>query len=307
METPNLSVLLVSYNRADDLLALLESLKIQEDITKYVGEILILNNCSTISYSEIEKFIKGNPQLPISYTVHDENLGAARGRNYLMERAEYPYWLITDDDVEFEDPKAIEKISTIFEKEENAKNNVGLINFDIYYHQTRERQINAFPHKNYEKYKDKPWFLTYYFIAAGHVLKKEAFEKSGPYPTDFFYMAEEYDLGYRILDAGYTIAFDSSVQVFHKESPFGRVTNNKRQSLMWRNKSIVAYKYLPKKYFYTTSFLWIFEHLRKTKFDIKGVFTTLADIRRMAKNQTRQPLKPETLEYLKSVEARLWY
>ena len=81
---------------------------------------------------------------------------------------------------------------------------------------------------------------------------------------------EEYDLSYRILGAGYGIVYDDRVVILHKESPAGRLPNKDKLRGMWVNKSKVAWKYLPKKYFYSTALLWSYEYLRKTGFNFTG-------------------------------------
>ncbi|MDR0792475.1 MAG: glycosyltransferase family 2 protein [Chitinophagaceae bacterium] len=304
---PTFSILIITYNRCKDCLALLHNLSRQADLQAYVGEILLLNNHSSDSYVDIEIFIEQHPQLPVKYIFHKENLGVARGRNFLIEKAQFPYLLLLDDDVEFENNNALCKISNLFAKPQYIGNNTAIITLNIHYFDTKERQKNALPHKNYETYKNKEWFFTYYFTGAAHVMKKELFGKTGYYPEDFFYGMEEYDLSYRAIKAGYSLAYDSAVKVWHKESPLGRISNKEKMMMMWLNKSKVAWKYLPKKYFYSTALLWSFEYLKKTKVDIKGYFQTWKKIFTIPKTLPQQPIGKNALYYLKSVYARLWY
>jgi len=237
----------------------------------------------------------------------EENLGVARGRNFLIEKAKFPLLLVLDDDVVFAEKNAIEQVSALFEKEQYVKNNTAVITLNIFYFDTKERQKEALPHKNYEKYKNKVWFLTYYFTGAAHLMRRELFEKTGLYPGDFFYGMEEYDLSYRIINAGYSLAFDSDVKVLHKESPKGRLANKEKLKMMWFNKSKVAFRYLPKKYFYSTSFLWSLFYLKKTGFDLKGFFENWKKIKEIPATVPAKKIDEKSLEYLKKVKARLWY
>src|SRR5690606_29808521 len=127
--------------------------------------------------------------------------------------------LVLDDDVELAENNAIQKIATLFNRPEFVENNTAVITLDIYYHANRQRQVSAFPHKQLHQLEGKPWFLTYYFTGAAHCMRRELFDHTGLYPEDFFYGMEEYDLSYRVINAGYTLAYDSSVMVLHKESP----------------------------------------------------------------------------------------
>jgi GT2 family glycosyltransferase len=231
----------------------------------------------------------------------------AKGRNILIKKAKFPLLLVLDDDVVFAEKNAIAKIATLFQKAQYVENNTAVITLNIFYSETNERQKEALPHKNYEEYKDKSWFLTYYFTGAAHLMKKEIFDTTGFYPADFFYGMEEYDLSYRIINAGYSLAFDADVKVFHKESPKGRLANKEKLKMMWFNKSKVAFTYLPKKYFYSTAFFWSLFYLKKTGLDVKGFFVNWKKIKEIPLNVSVKKIDEKTLNYLKKVKARLWY
>ena len=307
MNLPQISILIISYNRPEDALSLLENLQEQNELNANVGEILLLNNASTVSYKMIENFKEANPNFPLIYFVNDENAGVAKGRNILIKKAKFPLLLVLDDDVVFAEKNAIAKIANLFQKPQYLENNTAVITLNIFYFETKERQKEALPHKNYEEYKDKNWFLTYYFTGAAHLMKKEIFEKTGFYPSDFFYGMEEYDLSYRIINADYSLAFDADVKVFHKESPKGRLANKEKLKMMWFNKSKVAFTYLPTKYFYTTAFSWSIFYLKKTGFDVKGFFETWKKIKAIPENVSKKRIDKKALNYLKKVKARLWY
>ncbi|TXH21714.1 MAG: glycosyltransferase family 2 protein [Chitinophagaceae bacterium] len=304
--TDKISILIVTYNRCDDCLELLKNISSQIDADILIGEILVLNNQSTDSYKTLEDYINQST-LPFQYIHSSENLGVAKGRNLLIQKAQFPILLVLDDDVLLDQKDAIQKAASLFNKAVFVQNNTAIITLNIFYSETKERQKNALPHKHYDIYKDKEWFLTYYFVGAAHVMKKEIFEKTGLYPTDFFYGMEEYDLSFRTIEAGYTLGYDSSIKVWHKESPKGRITNKQKMQMLWYNKSKVAWRYLPNIYYYTTAFMWSLQYLKTTRFDFKGFFEQWEEIIHIPKNEERQALSKKAMEYVKSVKARLWY
>ncbi len=303
----NLSILIITYNRPKDTLELLQSLKGQADIDAYLGEILLLNNASSVSYKIVNHFIEQNKDLQIRYFDHHENLGVAGGRNFLIKRAQYPILFVLDDDVLLPDRDSLKKAACIFDKERFIKANTAVITCSIFYYDTRERQRNALPHKKYDTYKDKNWFLTYYFTGAAHLMKRCLFEKIGDYPEDFFYGMEEYDLSYRVINAGYSLAYDQSIRVLHKESPIGRVTNKEKLGMMWYNKAVVAWRYLPKKYFYSTLFMWALQYLKETRGNVAGMLKKMKKVRRIPQKMATHKIGARAMSYLKRVEARLWY
>jgi GT2 family glycosyltransferase len=302
-----ISILIITYNRAADLLEYLKNLAVQTDYDRVVAELLILNNASTDDYTEVTDFVNAHAQLRISYIWSDVNLGVAKGRNKLMQIAKGDIFLSVDDDMVFTQPGDLSQLSGLFEVPFFAGANTAIITFRVIYYENREVQVTAFPHKQYDKYKDNPRFLTAYFAGGAHIMKREVFEQIGLYPLDFHYGMEEYDYAYRVLNAGYTIGYDNAVTVAHKESPLGRQPNYKKLQMQWINKSKVAWRYLPLKYFVTTATAWAWQYLSNAKGHFGAFFSAIAQIAVIPFSEKRHTVSKKTLEYLKKVEARLKY
>lgn len=304
---PTLSIVAISHNRPQELLELLQSLLVQYPYEDVVKEVIILNNGSTADYSKVASFVAEHPELLIQYSTVNENLGVAKGKTWVLERASAPYIMVVDDDAEFNKPGDLKKIAGILEKPFFVENNTAIVTVGIYYHSTRQRQINAFPHKNYKEFKDKPYFLTSFFLGGGSVVKKEAVAKVDYYRHEILYGMEEYDLGYRLIHAGYTLGYDDEVLVWHKESPLGRVSSNEKLALMWHNKARIMWIFFPALYYHTTSLLWGIRYLIKTKGDFKGWWQTIKKIKNTIKETPREPINEAGLQYINRVDSRLWY
>lgn len=301
-----LSILIITYNRPADLLELLVNLN-NETSKDTLEEILVLNNASTEPYDEVVNYIAANPQLKARYIWSDENLGVAKGRNKLIPMAKGSLLLSIDDDMVFTKPDDLNKLTSLFSEPFFKEANTGIITFRVIYYETREVQVTAFPQKKYDKYKDNPRFLTAYFAGGAHIMRKELIDKTGLYPTDFHYGMEEYDLAYRALNAGYTMGYDGSVTVMHKESPLGRAPNYKKLQMQWVNKSKVAWRYLPFKYFLTTALSWAIQYLRISKGHLGAFFASIGQIIKIPFTEKRTVISKSSLEYLRKVEARLKY
>ncbi len=301
-----LSIIIITYNRPDDTLHLLQNIARQNDAGNLLEEVIIINNASTADYSQTEDFIK-NSTLPFKYTYSEENYGVAVGRNKAIAQANAPIVVTLDDDAFFKDNDALQNIKNIFSSSYTKENNVGVYCFKVLYSAGRQLQENAFPHKNINRYRHKEKFLTSYYIGCGHAILKEVYSKAGLYPADFFYGMEEYDLGYRILNAGYSIAYNNAVTILHNESPAGRSPHAQKMQMMWVNKTKVAYRYLPKPYFYSTAIMWSLLVLKKTSFNIKVFMHGWQKIMRIPHTEKREPLRRATLHYIKKVGGRLWY
>jgi GT2 family glycosyltransferase len=177
----------------------------------------------------------------------------------------------------------------------------------ILYFQNSQFQLNAFPHKSFEKRKHLQSFETYYFAGCGNIIVKEAFDIAGPFPTDFFYGMEEYDLSYRILDAGYTIKYIANIVLLHKESPEGRQTKSDKLRGMWVNKTKVAWRYLPMPCYFTTAIMWSMFFLLNSKFDLIGFINGWLAIVTIPFKEKRNKVSKLSQEYLNKVEARILY
>ncbi|MFN4006058.1 MAG: glycosyltransferase family 2 protein [Chitinophagaceae bacterium] len=303
----SISIIIITYNRPADCLALLQNLALLEH-KQLLTELVLLNNASTADYQIVTDWLTQNPTaLPVKYIESSENLGVTRGRNKAMQFATGNILVFLDDDAELAPTDALLQIQRAFTRKGYQNKPIGIVSFKVVYHSTGFMQVNALPHKNFNKYHQKQHFFTYYFAGGAHAIKKEIFELIGLLPENFFYGMEEYDVSYRVLDAGWCIAYDDSIVMLHKESPLGRKPTHQKLQSMWVNKCIVAYTYLPIRYFYSTAFMWALNYLKVTGFHMGGFIHALRQIIAIPKHTARKPLKPSTLAYLKSVEARLWY
>ena len=304
--TDLISLIIITYNRPDDLLDLLRSLAREKDLSS-LKEVLVLNNASTVSYGQVEAFIRQHPSLKINYILSDENLGVSRGRNKLMSMARGELILVLDDDIVFHSENSLPLITRVFEKDFFKEANTGIITFRVIYYETKEQQQTALPHKRFEEYRSKEMFLTAYFTGCSHLIRRELLSKTGLYPTDFFYGMEEYDLSYRVIKAGYSLGYYAGVTFEHKESPKGRQPNYEKLASQWVNKSKVARRYLPFPYYLTTMLGWSWEYLKKGGGHWGTYFRSWGRALKAGIAEKRNPVGRAGLEYLKKVRARLWY
>ncbi len=304
----SIAIVIITYNRPDDALELARNISQLQQVTTLCSEVIFVNNKSTVPYTALEAFIAQHPEIPFRYFKTEENLGVSRGRNFAIQQSTAPYLVFLDDDALFSNLDALPYIQQIFTGWMiESSRPTGIISFKVFYHSTGELQKTAFPHKQFERRKDWHHFATGYFVGCAHAIHRDVFEKTGYYPTNFFYGMEEYDLSYRAINAGFDIVYDDRVVILHKESPLGRQPNNEKLRGMWVNKSKVAFKYLPLINFYTTAVLWSFEYLKKTSFHLPGWFKGWLEIIRIPRSEKRKPIDKTGLQYLKKVEARLWY
>jgi GT2 family glycosyltransferase len=300
-----IDIIIITYNRPDEMLDLcrnLSTLSFQEEL---LNKIIIVNNCSSADYSEVCLFIQEHPTVAFQYLIAPENLGVAKGRNYALQFSQAELVIMLDDDCILQNTDALKNIVDVFNLPTLKK--TAVVSFKVLYYSTNEIQASALPHKKFNQYKDLPFFETYFYAGGAHAIRRSVMMEVGDYSPDFFYGMEEYDLSYRILNAGYRIVYSDKVVMLHKESPLGRVSNWQKLQMMWVNKSIVAWRYLPFYYFLTTAILWSIFYLTKSKFKMKGFISGWNKIFNIPKMNKRAPISKNIVQYLHVLKARLWY
>lgn len=301
-----LSFIIITYNRSADMLELAKNISRLDRAAELLEEVIIVNNKSTESYLAIEEFIATVPSVPFRYFEATENLGVSRGRNYALTLGKAPIVIMLDDDAVLQNNDCLVRLLEEFDTK-NTTRPKAIVSFKVLYYDTLQMQENALPHKKFEEYRHKPFFETYYYAGGAHAIRRSVITELGSFPTDFFYGMEEYDLSYRVLDHGYSIVYSDKVVMLHKESPGGRKPKKEKLKMMWVNKSKVAYRYLPKKYFYSTALMWSMQYLRETGFNMGGFINGWKEITGIPSRENRTPISKATLAYLKEVRARLWY
>jgi GT2 family glycosyltransferase len=302
----NVSIIIISYNRPDDTLDLLKDITLFNNLA-ILEKVIVLNNSSTVDYTEVTNFISENIHIPFHLIDAPENLGVSRGRNYATKFANGDILFYVDDDVNLKDKNTLQKLLTAFDGDKRNDRKLGVVSFKVLHTSNMQMQVNALPHKKFDTHKDLHEFLTYYYAGCAHAKLRQAWIDAGPYPENFFYGMEEYDFSFRVLDKNYYIKYDDSLLVLHKESPLGRNTKAEKLRMMWVNKTKVAWRYLPKKYFYSTFFLWGLFFLVKSRFNFQNFIKGLKEAINIPSSEKRNPLSKETLNYFKDVDARLWY
>ncbi|TCJ17458.1 glycosyltransferase family 2 protein [Flaviaesturariibacter flavus] len=301
-----LSFIIITYNRPADALELLQNIVSLNDAPALLEEVILVNNASTDDYSAVKDFAASVREVNIRYIDAPGNLGVAKGRNYAITFATAPILIMLDDDAVMGNANCLQQLVREFATK-NTERPKAIVSFKVIYYENGQMQVNALPHKRFDAFKDKPFFETYYYAGGAHAIRREVLEAVGNYPEDFFYGMEEYDLSYRILDRGWSIVYSDKIIMRHKESPLGRKPRADKLRMMWVNKSKVAWRYLPKPYFYSTAFMWSLQYLKETGFSLKGYFAGWKQVLAISRSEARKPVSEKTLEYIRSLKARLWY
>lgn len=259
------SVVIISFNRPEDTLEAIYS--VLENDNNLVEDIVVINNNSSVDYSEFELKVRELPK--VNYIISSENLGVAGGRNLGIKNVASQYIFFLDDD-------AVIK-SNVFETALNkfeSHSNIDVIAFQSVDYNSNELRLNEFPH-HVKRKACLNEFYTSHYIGVAHFIRTSAFDKLGMYPEDFFYGMEEYDFSYRVIASGQEIYYSSDLKVYHKKTVEGRLPPNQVLYMLSLNKIRVAKRYLPLPLIFTHYIAWCFRFAIKTRFKSVLLFKLL--------------------------------
>src|SRR5205085_10650982 len=129
---------------------------------------------SVDDYTAVKDFVHQTTNLPFKFIDAPENLGVTKGRNFALQFAKGDIVIFLDDDAVLQNTDALENVIKAFQKTGYQNREVGIVSFKVLYYETLEMQKNALPHKQFDAYKHKQEFFTYYFAGGAHAIKRQA-------------------------------------------------------------------------------------------------------------------------------------
>lgn len=216
------SVITVNFNQTLLTEDLLKSLSFENQHPEI--ETIVVDNGSTIN--PIPELQDKFPH--VCFIRSDINLGFAGGNNLGIRQASGDYLFLVNNDTEAI-PGLIAGLVNILDTHPE----VGMVSPKIKFHQMPQMlQYAGFTPMNYYTARntcigymeedagqyDNTTGPTGYIHGAAMMVRKEAIEKAGLMPENFFLYYEEMDWCEKIRKAGYTIWVEPRASIYHKES-----------------------------------------------------------------------------------------
>ncbi len=211
-----ISVIILTFNRVVDTLALLASLTSQcmEDF-----EIIIVDNGSTDG--TLIAVAAAHPRVRCIGLVR--NVGVPAGRNMGAAHAKGEYFVFLDNDSEVRDDEFLLKIADSFHQFPDA----GALGFQVFAHSTGELDESTWVWSDALRGADSPEII-YAFVGAGFAVRSEVFKEVGGFCESLFFMHEEKELCMRMLRRNYVIYYIPGIALYHKVSAENRCQKFKR-------------------------------------------------------------------------------
>lgn len=163
---------------------------------------------------------------------------AARNDGALAAKGEF--LLFVDDDALLNPLDALDRLDGVFA----ANPKLAIVSSRHVDAVSGETPRASFPHTDKSLPKNLP-FKTFRFQGNGFAMRRSAFEAVGPMSSDYFYGLEEIDYAYRVVEAGFELAYEPSVWVVEHNDPGGRRPHRDVEEMRLTNKMIISWKYMP--------------------------------------------------------------
>jgi len=223
-----ISVIYLNYNRNEDLKRSLSKIFLQKDAD---FEVIVMDQNSADGSQEM---IKQNFQSVRLFEL-TENLGVAGGRNYGAAVARGKHLVFIDDDAEFVNKDALQKIELVF----NWNKTINIIAFNVNGHPERPEKYLFFSNT-----KDH---FTNKYIGCGHAIRKEVFDHLGGYTKELFFWGEEIEFAIKSFSIPKNkILFKGDLILYHRVSQVSRLKwKEGRLFYKVRNRLALSYILLP--------------------------------------------------------------
>lgn len=213
---PQVSIVLATHNRREVVLHTLDQLE-SRGLERRRYEIIVVDNASTDGTAEA---LRGRAGVTVRRLAR--NLGSCAKAVGVRQAAGGVILLLDDDS--FPRPGCIERLLRRFASDPN----LAAAGFTVHL-PDGSQECAALPHV---------------FVGCGVGLRRRALEEVGGLDRSFFMQAEEYDLSFRLLQAGWGVEVFADLQVDHLKSPQARRSERTTFYDVCNNLRVIA-RYLP--------------------------------------------------------------
>lgn len=224
---PKISVIIINYNRKDEVLKLIDLLNRQ---TYRSFEIIIIDNCS--ADNSADEIQKKHPQVKLIKL--SKNMGFV-ALNLGMKKAKGDIFLMLDNDVEVE----LDFCQRVVEYFKNNPD-VDAVAFKVVNVNSENRRTAP-----YRKPKSASGSETTIINGGAGAIKREVFDRIGGLNEAYFIYANEFEYGARALDAGFKLRYFPDIAVDHMEAFSGIRRSGKSSFFVGRNWIYFLYEFIP--------------------------------------------------------------
>ncbi len=216
MGRPRVSIIMASHNRREVVLHTLRQLDNCE-IDRRDREIIVVDNNSSDGTANAIRELPG-----VRVLAERRNRGSC-AKAMALPIAKAPILLFLDDD-SYPRPGCVDRMLRAFE----SRPQLGAAGFRVHL-PDGSQECSALPHV---------------FVGCGVGLRKAALDSAGGLRTSYFMQAEEYDVSFRLLNAGWDVRLFADLDVEHLKTPQARRSDRTTYYDIRNNLRVIA-QHLP--------------------------------------------------------------
>lgn len=251
------SIITINYNGLEDTCALIESIPFNENM-----EVIIVDNAS--KNQEAETIALRYPKVKVVRS--DRNLGFAGGNNLGMQAAQGKYLFLINNDTVFKDfnikalidrMESSSEIGVVCPKIRFAwrNNPIQFTGYTPLSQITVRNHAIGFSENDHGQYNTA--HTTPYAHGAAMLIRREAINKVGLMPENYFLYYEELDWSMMFTRAGYQIWYEPACTVYHKESQATGPNSPLRTYYLTRNRLMLVRRN-PQEFNKTLAYIYLF-------------------------------------------------
>jgi GT2 family glycosyltransferase len=297
-DAAEMDVVILSWERAAATAAAAASVLAQQAVTCRVW--IVDQGSKRATLDRLQGLAHQHPEVVL--IPLGRNVGVPAGRNLGARAGRAPVIVCLDNDAEFSDPLTLARVASRFA----GSPSLGALAFRISDARTGANDQLSWVHPR-SRVPHEP-FLATRFCGAGHALRRVSFEQCGGYDDELFFYWEELDLSYRLLDQGWTIEYDPTVEVWHHLAPEARLDwCSGRYFYLVRNRLYLEYQYRGSAArLLAMAVGYLAKGMRNgvSLEGARGIVSAVGLARRQRHRRARVALSPRTRVYLREHERR---
>ncbi|MDB5406166.1 MAG: glycosyltransferase family 2 protein [Rhodospirillales bacterium] len=232
----DIDVVIVSYNRDDDVIRAIGSALDQRNVRQRV--IVVDQGSELPVLDRIAAFCRGKDA--VTLVELGQNVGVALGRNLGCWVGSAPVIVGLDSDASFARDDALQSILRLLDQRQD----VGTLAFRIVQPTTMALDRSTWDFGEQQIARAGEEFEAITFCGTGFAVRRATFEAARGFDGDLFFGSEEGDLARRLLRGGQKILYTPTVEIVHQSAGAARVTwTGGRWYHIVRNTIYVRYKY----------------------------------------------------------------
>lgn len=218
------SVLIVTWNRKDDVLKALQSVY-EQDYQAF--EIIVVDNGSCDGTEEA--IAKAHPEVKIIRLDRNRGVSVARNVGIASTNGEIVFCLDSDAQL---GSNTLGAVVRRFE----TQSQVGIINSRILDPLTKELASGpGWVYSDRQKAHQNEVFTSWSFSEGGVAIRSDVLAEVGGFWERLFFGCEGQDLALRALDMGFITVYDPDSVVYHHASNHSRIDGARREQLVLEN------------------------------------------------------------------------